>query len=134
MYDKSRICQYGRSKEKRSDCKIVVLAAVVNTEGLLVRASIYEGNRHDSTTLEEVIGSVSNDLVSDAKRIVVMDAGFYSADNVKWLTDHNFDYITVLPSAETRFTPSSDNVVQHKDKNLVTNSIITAIDRANSYR
>ena len=114
-YDISGICQYGRSKEKRSDCKIVVLAAVVNTEGLLVRTSIYEGNRHDSTTLEEVIGSVSNDLVSDARRIVVMDAGFYSASNVKWLTDHNFDYITVLPSAETRFTPSSDKVVQHKD-------------------
>lgn len=96
-YDRSKICQYGRSKEKRSDCKIVVLAAVVNTEGLLVRTSIYEGNRHDSTTLEEVIGSVSNGLVSNAKRVVVMDAGFYSASNVKWLTDHNFDYITVLP-------------------------------------
>lgn len=114
-YDRSKICQYGRSKEKRSDCKIVVLAAVVNTEGLLVRTSIYEGNRHDSTTLEEVIGSVSNGLVSNAKRVVVMDAGFYSASNVKWLTDHNFDYITVLPSAETRFTPFSDKVVQHKD-------------------
>lgn len=69
----------------------------MNTEGLLVRTSIYEGNRHDSTTLEEVIGSVSNGLVSNAKRVVVMDAGFYSASNVKWLTDHNFDYITVLP-------------------------------------
>ncbi len=114
-YDKSGICQYGRSKEKRSDCKIVVLAAVVNTEGLLVRTSIYEGNRHDSITLEEVVGSVSNDLVSNVRRIVVMDAGFYSAANVKWLTGHGFDYITVLPSAETRFTPSSDKVVQHKD-------------------
>ncbi len=33
----SKLCFHGRSKEKRSDCKIVVLAAVVNTEGLLVR-------------------------------------------------------------------------------------------------
>ena len=114
-YDRSKICQYGRSKEKRNDCKIVVLAAVVNTEGLLVRTSIYEGNRHDSTTLEEVVDSVSNDLVSNARRIIVMDAGFYSASNVQWLTDHGFDYITVLPSAETRFTPSSDKVVQHTD-------------------
>ena len=75
------------------------------------QALTYEGNRHDSTTLEEVVGPVSNDLVSNARRIVVMDAGFYSADNVQWLTDHGFDYITVLPSAETRFTPSSDKVV-----------------------
>lgn len=31
----SRLCAYGRSKEKRDDCKIVVLAAVVNSDGLL---------------------------------------------------------------------------------------------------
>ena len=41
----SGLCFYGRSKEKRDDCKIVVLAAVVNTDGLLVRTMIYEGNR-----------------------------------------------------------------------------------------
>lgn len=114
-YDESKILKHGRSKEKRSDCKIVVLAAVVNTEGLLVRTSIYEGNKHDSKTLKEVIGSVSNEPVSNARRIVVMDAGFYSSDNVKWLSENGFDYITVLPSAEARFTPSSDNVVKHKD-------------------
>ena len=43
-------------RKKRDDCKTVVLAAVVNTEGLLVRTMIYEGNRSDSTTLEEVVG------------------------------------------------------------------------------
>jgi len=31
----SRLCAYGRSKEKRDDCKIVVLATVVNSDGLL---------------------------------------------------------------------------------------------------
>jgi len=41
----SKLCFHGRSKEKRDDCKIVVLAAVVNTDGLLVRTMIYEGGR-----------------------------------------------------------------------------------------
>ena len=36
----SKICFHGRSKENRDDCKIVVLAAVVNTDGLLVRTMI----------------------------------------------------------------------------------------------
>lgn len=53
--ENSELCQYGRSKEKRDDCKIVVLAAVVNTEGLLVRTMIYEGNRHDSTTVRKLL-------------------------------------------------------------------------------
>ena len=34
--ENSELCQYGRSKEKRDDCKIVVLAAVVNTEGFVI--------------------------------------------------------------------------------------------------
>lgn len=83
--ENSELCQYGRSKEKRDDCKIVVLAAVVNTEGLLVRTMIYEGNRHDSTTVEEVVGTLAKTTTQEAKRIVVMDAGFYSKSNVHWL-------------------------------------------------
>lgn len=113
--DKSEICQYGRSKEKRTDCKIVVLAAVVNTEGLIVRTMIYEGNRHDSTTIEDIVGSLANDTSADARKIVVMDAGFYSKENVKWITDHGFDYITVLPSADGKFIATSDEVIQYQD-------------------
>ena len=111
----SRICQYGRSKEKRHDCKIVVLAAVVNTEGLLVRTMIYEGNRIDSTTVEEVVGSLSGETSGDARRIVVMDAGFYTKDNISWLESNGFDYITVLPAGERRFESTSPDIVEHAD-------------------
>ena len=111
----SELCQYGRSKEKRNDCKIVVLAAVVNTEGLLVRTMIYEGNRSDSTTLKEVIGTLKQSTSPEARKVVVMDAGFYTKDNVKWLEDNNFQYITVLPSGSSMFKPSNRNVVRHED-------------------
>ena len=111
----SRLCFFGRSKEKRSDCKLVVLAAVVNTEGLIVRTMIYEGNRQDVTTLQEVVGTLSATTSQDARKIVVMDAGFYSSENARWLTDNNFDYITVLPSGSAGFTPGSDRVVRHED-------------------
>jgi transposase len=111
----SKLCFHGRSKEKRNDCKIVVLAAVVNNEGLLVRTMIYEGNRQDVTTVREVVGSLDAETSPEARKIVVMDAGFYSADNVKWLTANSFDYITVLPSGYAKFTPDSDKVVRHED-------------------
>jgi len=113
--ENSELCQYGRSKEKRDDCKIVVLAAVVNTEGLLVRNMIYEGNRHDSTTVEEVVGSLAKTTSPEAKRIVVMDAGFYSKPNVNWLKANGFDYITVLPSGNSKFEPASSDVIDHTD-------------------
>ena len=111
----SGLCFFGRSKEKRSDCKLVVLAAVVNTEGLIVRTMIYEGNRQDVTTLQELVGTLSATTSQDARKIVVMDAGFYSSENARWLTGNNFDYITVLPSGCAKFTADSDRVVRHED-------------------
>ena len=113
--ENSELCQYGRSKEKRDDCKIVVLAAVVNTEGLLVRTMIYEGNRHDSTTVEEVVGTLAKTTTQDAKRIVVMDAGFYSKSNVNWLKANGFDYITVLSSGDSKFESTSSEIIEHTD-------------------
>ena len=111
----SKLCFHGRSKEKRNDCKIVVLAAVVNTEGLLVRTMIYEGNRQDVTTVREVVGLLDAETSPEARKIVVMDAGFYSADNTRWLVENHFDYITVLPSGYARFTADSGKVVCHED-------------------
>lgn len=111
----SKLCFHGRSKEKRDDCKIVVLAAVVNTDGLLVRTMIYEGNRQDVTTVREVVGSLAAETSPDARKIVVMDAGFYSAENARWLVENYFDYITVLPSGYAKFTADSDKVVRHED-------------------
>ena len=111
----SRLCFHGHSKERRDDCKVVVLAAVVNTDGLLVRTMIYEGNRQDVTTVREVVGSLAAETSPDARKIVVMDAGFYSAANVRWLTENHFDYITVLPSGYAKFTADSDKVVRHED-------------------
>ena len=113
--DGSKLCFYGHSKEKRDDCKIVVLAAVVNTDGLLVRTMIYEGNRQDVTTVKEVVGTLASETSPDARKIVVMDAGFYSAANVEWLTESHFDYITVLPSGYAKFTADSGKVVRHED-------------------
>ena len=113
--ENSELCQYGRSKEKRDDCRIVVLAAVVNTEGLLVRTMIYEGNRHDSTTVEEVVGTLAKTTTQEAKRVVVMDAGFYSKPNVNWLKANGFDYITVLPSGDSKFESTSSEIINHTD-------------------
>ena len=113
--ERSKLCFHGRSKEKRYDCKIVVLAAVVNTDGLLVRTMIYEGNRQDVTTVKEVVGTLADQTSPEARKIVVMDAGFYSDANAKWLLENHFDYITVLPSGYAKFTADSDKVVRHED-------------------
>ena len=101
----SELCRYGRSKEKRSDCPLVALGAVVNTEGMLVRSRIFEGNRADCKTLQQMIGSLEGSTTCDTHRkIVVMDAGISTKENLDWLKAHGYKYITVMRSAGVRYT------------------------------
>jgi transposase len=72
----SSLAKYGRPKEKRMDCKQVVLAAVVNTNGLSVRTQIYEGNRTGCTTMQEVLKPVEEKgLPGSENKIIAMDVG-----------------------------------------------------------
>ena len=47
----SKLAKFGRSKEKRNDAKLVVLALVVNIEGFIKYSSIHQGNIADCDTL-----------------------------------------------------------------------------------
>jgi len=95
----SKIARFGRSKEKRSDAKIVALAAVINAEGFLKYSKIYQGNMADVKTLETTIAEISH-LTSQSLRkpIIVMDAGISSEDNLAMLKEKQYDYICVSRS------------------------------------
>ncbi|GHV66787.1 hypothetical protein FACS1894199_10920 [Bacteroidia bacterium] len=49
---RSKIAKHGRSKEKRSDCKLIVLAVVINPQGFIKHSSLLEGNIADPKTLK----------------------------------------------------------------------------------
>lgn len=50
--------QRGYSRDKRSDCKQVCIALVVTTEGIPFGYEVFEGNRHDSKTLKEIVAKM----------------------------------------------------------------------------
>lgn len=105
----SSLAKHGRSKEKRSDCKQVVLAAVVNTQGLLVRTQIFEGNTGDCTTLQSIIQSLeSSALPQSKKKVIVMDAGISTKENLSYLKEHGYNYITVARSSQIPYEELSD--------------------------
>ena len=95
----SRLAKFGRSKEKRKDARLVVLAVVINREGFLKYSNIFEGNMTDSKTLETVIDALSSQTsFTGRKPIVVMDAGIATDDNVKMLKRKGYDYLCVSRS------------------------------------
>ncbi|MBW6481076.1 MAG: IS1634 family transposase [Bacteroidales bacterium] len=108
----SKIAKFGRSKEKRTDARLVVLAVVVNSEGFLKYSKIYQGNMADCKTLQEVISSLSEQTSSSGRKpIVVIDAGIATDDNLAMLKEKGYDYMCVSRSslkqyhADTAATP-----------------------------
>ena len=95
----SKLAKYGRSKEKRSDAKLVVLGLVINPEGFLKYYSIMEGNMADSKTLEGMIGKLRIKTSSTARKaLVVIDAGIATDENLKMILDNGYDYLCVSRS------------------------------------
>lgn len=99
---KSKLAKFGRSKEKRNDAKLIVLAAVVNVEGFLKYSEIFEGNLSDSKSLEKIIDKLSKKQAAE-KQIVVLDAGIASEDNLMLLKEKGYDYMCVSRSGLRKY-------------------------------
>jgi transposase len=114
----STLAKFGRSKEKRKDAKLIVLAAVINQEGFLKHTNIFEGNMSDSKTLETIIDKLSKQTsFTNRKPIVVMDAGISTNDNLKMLKAKAYNYVCVSRSNLKEYhTDTTSNLVQIKDK------------------
>ena len=100
----SKIAKFGRSKEKRNDARLVVLAVVVNIEGFLKYSQIFEGNLSDTKSLQHIIEELSKRTSSsDRKPTVVMDAGLSSEENLQLLRDKGFNYMCVARGAMSKY-------------------------------
>jgi transposase len=119
----SRLAKFGRSKEKRSDARLIVLALVVNRESFLKYSHIFEGNMSDSKTLGIIVDALGG-RTSCAKRkpVVVMDAGIATEGNIKMLKVKGYDYLCVARSSLKKYqadTESTPVVITDKQKNPI---------------
>ena len=91
----SKLAQFGRSKEKRSDCKLVVLALVVNVEGFIKYSNVFEGNKSDSKSLPDIIEKIRLRTSGEKRAVVVLDAGIATEENCALIKAKGFDYVCV---------------------------------------
>lgn len=91
----------GYSRDHRPDCKQVCIALVVSKCGMPFAYELFDGNRHDSTTVEEIVTSIQSKYGS-ADRIWVMDRGMTSEDNIEFLKENGQRYILGTPKASLR--------------------------------
>jgi transposase len=99
--DKNEQAQYGYSRDHRPDCKQVCIALVVSREGLPLGYEIFIGNRHDVTTVEDIVEKIESQY-GQADRIWVMDRGMISEDNLEFLRSEKRRYIIGTPKSQLR--------------------------------
>ena len=105
--DGSRKAKFGRSKEKRSDCKLLVLALCINTQGFVRYSSVLEGNTADPKSLPDMIEKLilenpANDREGD-KTLVVIDAGIATEENLALIKEKGYNYLCVSRSRLTDY-------------------------------
>jgi hypothetical protein len=95
-FTSSKIAKFGRSKEKRSDAKLIVLALVVNEYGFVKYSKICEGNKSDSKSLEDILTELTSATSYLERRpIVVLDAGIATDANLDLLKSKHYNYMCV---------------------------------------
>jgi Transposase DDE domain len=93
----SKLARFGRSKEKRGDAKLVVLALVVNTEGFIKYSSVLQGNITDNKTLSAMIEKLSLHTCGPGA-VVVLDAGIATEENIALVAEKGYKYLCVSRS------------------------------------
>jgi len=94
QYSDSNLAKRGRSKEKRSDAKLVVLALVVNIHGFIKYSAIHQGNMADCKNLSLMIDKLSRSTNAE-NPVVVMDAGIATEENLEMIRAKGYHYLCV---------------------------------------
>jgi transposase len=95
------LAKRGYSRDHRPDCKQVCIGLVVTRCGLPLGYEVFAGNRHDSTTLEEIVETMEA-RYGKAQRIWVLDRGMVSEDNIEFLKAGGRRYIVGTPKCQLK--------------------------------
>ena len=108
--------QFGRSKEKRSDCPLVTLGLVLDGDGFPVVSQVFPGNASEPATLKTMLdGLQGQNPLAMPKPVIILDAGIASADNIAWLVEHAYRYIVVSRERQVTDPREQDGALLIRD-------------------
>jgi len=106
----------GHSRDQRPDCKQVCIALVVTREGIPLGYEVFDGNRVDVTTVQEIVATMEARF-GIAGRVWVMDRGMTSAANIAWLQKTGRRYLIGTPKSQLK--KFAAQIVDSRDWQLV---------------
>jgi len=104
---------FGKSKEKRSDCRLETLALVVDGQGFVKYSKLYMGNQYEADTFADIISELAKRAPKAVLGTVVMDAGIASNENLQLLKEKGYTYLVVnRGKAPVEMSPDSLRLVR----------------------
>jgi len=91
----------GYSRDHRPDCEQMVIALIVNSEGLPFSYETFNGNRADVTTMETILRMVERKY-GRARRIWVLDRGIVSEENLAAIRRRGGQYLVGTPRSQMK--------------------------------
>jgi len=98
LCDQNPKAKFGYSRDKRSDCRQVVIALIVTPEGFPMGYDVLPGNTLDKTTLRMFLEKVES-MYGKARRVWIMDRGIPTEDVLSQMRDENINYLVGTPRA-----------------------------------
>jgi hypothetical protein len=132
----SELAKFGRSKEKRRDAKLIVLALVVNTEGFIKYSSVHEGNIADCNTLSAMIDKLQSHTCTHSKPVIVLDAGIATEQNLQLIEAKGHKYLCVSRSKLKEYQLVRDRLtvlMETKSKQFVRLKAVTTEKNTDYY-
>jgi transposase len=90
----------GYSRDKRPDCKQLVVGLVVNRDGFPLAHEIFEGNILDHKTLPEMLDQLDKRVKLEPGRTVVVDRGMAYDENREQIKARGLHYLVASRQAE----------------------------------
>jgi transposase len=95
LAEDNRLAQRGYSRDRRSDCKQIVIALVVTREGFPLAHECLVGNTQDGQTVQALVRTVERRF-GKCRRVWVMDRGMLSKENLAFLGRDGRRYLIAL--------------------------------------
>ena len=95
------MAQRGYSRDGRPDCLQICIGLVVTTDGIPLGYEVFDGNTHDSKTVETIVRAMEAKY-GRANRIWVLDRGMVSEENLRFIRERGGSYIVGTPKAMLR--------------------------------
>src|SRR5271165_3893285 len=90
----------GYSRDKRPDCKQVVVGLVVNRDGFPITHEVFAGNTRDHTTLATMLDRLTERVGLKKGATVVIDRGMAYDENIAELTKRDLHYVVASRQPE----------------------------------